>query len=172
MHIAHYPCISWKRAILFRLRHFLRWERTRRRLIHDPPYCSREEIVVSMFFRMSRERISPVVPSISSVVGMPVSAYADQTSLFFRPALSFWIYDYPSFALIFAKTLVFQPHNTDSIMKEQVLQAMREAGKPVSAGDVTKALNADRKEVDKAFAELKKEGAIVSPVRCKWEPAK
>ena len=28
-------------------------------------------------------------------------------------------------------------------MKEQVLQAMREAGKPVSAGDVTKALNAD-----------------------------
>ena len=57
------------------------------------------------------------------------------------------------------------------IMKEQVLQAMREAGKPVSAGEVTKALGADRKEVDKAFAELKKEGAIVSPVRCKWAPA-
>ena len=55
-------------------------------------------------------------------------------------------------------------------MKEQVLQAMREAGKPVSAGDVTKMLNADRKEVDKAFAELKKEGAITSPVRCKWQP--
>lgn len=55
-------------------------------------------------------------------------------------------------------------------MKEMVLQAMREAGKPVSAGDVTKMLNADRKEVDKAFAELKKEGNIVSPVRCKWEP--
>ena len=86
--------------------------------------------------------------------------------------MSFGIYDFPSFALIFAKILVLQPHNTDSIMKEQVLQAMREAGKPVSAGDVTKALNADRKEVDKAFAELKKEGAIVSPVRCKWEPAK
>ena len=57
-------------------------------------------------------------------------------------------------------------------MKEQVLQAMREAGKPVSAGEVTKALGADHKEVDKVFAELKKEGAIVSPVRCKWEPAK
>ena len=55
-------------------------------------------------------------------------------------------------------------------MKEKVLQAMREAGKPVSAGDVTKMLNADRKEVDKAFAELKKEGNIVSPVRCNWEP--
>ncbi len=57
-------------------------------------------------------------------------------------------------------------------MKEQVLKAMNEAGKPVSAGDVTKILNADRKEVDKAFAELKKEGAIISPVRCKWAPAK
>ena len=57
-------------------------------------------------------------------------------------------------------------------MKDQVLKAMREAGKPVSAGDVTKMLNADRKEVDKAFDALKKEGAIVSPVRCKWEPAK
>jgi biotin operon repressor len=60
---------------------------------------------------------------------------------------------------------------TKRSMKEQVLQAMREAGKPVSAGEVTKVLNADRKEVDKAFAELKKEGAIVSPVRCKWQPA-
>ena len=48
---------------------------------------------------------------------------------------------------------------------------MRDAGKPMSAGDVTKVLDADRKEVDKAFAELKKEGAIVSPVRCKWAPA-
>ena len=57
-------------------------------------------------------------------------------------------------------------------MKEKVLNAMREAGKPVSAGEVTKVLGADRKEVDKAFAELKKEGAIVSPVRCMWEPAK
>ena len=56
-------------------------------------------------------------------------------------------------------------------MKEQVLQAMREAGKPVSAGDITKMLNADRKAVDNAFAELKKDGAIVSPVRCKWQPA-
>lgn len=50
------------------------------------------------------------------------------------------------------------------------MQAMRAAGKPVSAGEVTKVLGADRKEVDKAFAALKKEGAIVSPVRCKWEP--
>ena len=56
-------------------------------------------------------------------------------------------------------------------MKDQVLKVMREAGKPMSAGEVTKALEAYRKEVDKAFAELKKEGAIISPVRCKWAPA-
>ena len=48
---------------------------------------------------------------------------------------------------------------------------MREAGKPISAGDVAKATGIDRKEIDKAFAELKKENAIVSPVRCKWAPA-
>ncbi len=36
-------------------------------------------------------------------------------------------------------------------MKDQVLKAMREAGKPVSAGDVTKMLDADRKVVDKCI---------------------
>ena len=56
--------------------------------------------------------------------------------------------------------------------KEIVLKTMAEAGKPVSAGEVATASGIDRKEVDKVFAELKKEGAIVSPVRCKWEPAK
>ena len=55
--------------------------------------------------------------------------------------------------------------------KEQVLNSMREAGKPVSAGEVAKITGIDRKEVDKAFAALKKEEAIVSPVRCKWQPA-
>ena len=55
--------------------------------------------------------------------------------------------------------------------KEQVLNAIREAGKPVSAGEVAKITGIDRKEVDKAFAALKKEEAIVSPVRCKWQPA-
>lgn len=54
--------------------------------------------------------------------------------------------------------------------KEQVLQAMRKAGEPVNAGKVVELTGLDRKEVDKAMADLKKEGAIVSPVRCKWEP--
>lgn len=56
--------------------------------------------------------------------------------------------------------------------KEIVIKTMVEAGKPVSAGEVATISGIDRKEVDKAFAELKKDGAIVSPVRCKWEPLK
>ena len=56
-------------------------------------------------------------------------------------------------------------------IKEQVLQVMKEAGKPVSAGEVEKLSGLDRKDIDKAFQALKKEEAIVSPVRCKWELA-
>ncbi len=59
----------------------------------------------------------------------------------------------------------------NNVMKEKVLQAMREFGAPVNAGKIAEITGIDRKEVDKAFAELKKEGAIVSPVRCKWQPA-
>ena len=40
---------------------------------------------------------------------------------------------------------------------------MREFGAPVNAGKIAEITGIDRKEVDKAFAELKKEGAIVSP---------
>jgi hypothetical protein len=56
--------------------------------------------------------------------------------------------------------------------KDQVLQAMREIGAPVNAGKIAEVTGLDRKVVDKAFDALKKEGAIVSPIRCKWEPAK
>lgn len=55
--------------------------------------------------------------------------------------------------------------------KEIVLKTMKEAGKPVSAGEVATLTGLDKKIVDKVFAELKKEGAIISPVRCKWTPA-
>lgn len=56
--------------------------------------------------------------------------------------------------------------------KEKVFEIMKNAGKPISAGEVEKISGLDRKEVDKAFKELKKENVIISPVRCKWEPAK
>ena len=55
--------------------------------------------------------------------------------------------------------------------KELVLTAMKKAGEPVNAGKVTELTGLDRKVVDKAMADLKKEGLIVSPVHCKWEPA-
>ena len=57
-------------------------------------------------------------------------------------------------------------------VKDDVLKVMVKNGKPMSAGEVEAALGIDRKEVDKAFKDLKVDGSIVSPVRCKWEPAK
>mgnify|MGYP003296093016 FL=1 len=57
-------------------------------------------------------------------------------------------------------------------VKEKVLAVMKEAGEPVNAGKIAELGGLDRKEVDKAMKQLKDEGAIVSPVRCKWEPAK
>ena len=56
-------------------------------------------------------------------------------------------------------------------VKAQVLETMKTAAKPVSSGEIEKLSGLDRKEIDKAMKELKAEGIIVSPVRCKWEPA-
>ncbi len=56
--------------------------------------------------------------------------------------------------------------------KDKVLATMKEAGEPLNAGKIAELAGIDRKEVDKAMKQLKDEGAIVSPVRCKWEPAK
>ena len=56
-------------------------------------------------------------------------------------------------------------------VKEKVLATMKEAGEPLNAGKIAELSGLDRKEVDKAMKQLKEEGAIVSPVRCKWAPA-
>ena len=55
--------------------------------------------------------------------------------------------------------------------KEKVLATMKEAGLPLNAGKIAELRGLDRKEVDAAMKKLKKEGVIVSPVRCKWAPA-
>lgn len=55
--------------------------------------------------------------------------------------------------------------------KDKVLAVMKEAGTPLNAGKIAELSGIDRKEVDKAMKQLKGEGAIVSPVRCKWAPA-
>lgn len=75
---------------------------------------------------------------------------------------------------ICSKLELFKIRNQNKTLimeKELVLKVMREAGKPVAAGEVATLSGLDRKVVDKVFADLKKEGAIVSPVRCKWTPA-
>ena len=48
---------------------------------------------------------------------------------------------------------------------------MRKAGEPLNAGKIAELTGLDRKVVDKVMADLKKGGAIVSPVRCKWTVA-
>lgn len=55
--------------------------------------------------------------------------------------------------------------------KEQILKAMRNAGVPLNAGKIAELTGLDRKAVDKAMDAMKKDGSIVSPVRCKWQPA-
>ena len=55
-------------------------------------------------------------------------------------------------------------------VKEQVLEAMKKAGVPLNAGKIAELTSLERKEVDKAMAKLKAEGAIVSPKVCYWQP--
>ena len=55
--------------------------------------------------------------------------------------------------------------------KEQILKAMHDAGEPLNAGKIAELTGLGRKIVDKAMDSMKKDGSIVSPVRCKWQPA-
>jgi len=54
---------------------------------------------------------------------------------------------------------------------EKVLNVMRQAGEPLNAGKIAELGGLERKEVDKAMNQLKKEEKIVSPKRCYWKPA-
>lgn len=54
--------------------------------------------------------------------------------------------------------------------KDVVLDVMKKAGEPLSAGQVAEMTGLDRKVVDKAMDELKKADAIESPKRCYWRP--
>ncbi|MDD6783840.1 MAG: transcriptional regulator [Prevotellaceae bacterium] len=56
-------------------------------------------------------------------------------------------------------------------VKEKILETMKQAGTPLNAGKIAELSGIDRKEVDKAMKQMKEEGTIVSPVRCKWTPA-
>lgn len=52
----------------------------------------------------------------------------------------------------------------------QVLEVMKAAGEPLSAGQIAERSGLDRKVVDKVMADLKKSGEIESPKRCYWQP--
>ena len=52
--------------------------------------------------------------------------------------------------------------------KNTVIETLKQAGEPLNAGKIAELSGLDRKEVDKAMKQLKEEGTIVSPVRCKW----
>lgn len=52
---------------------------------------------------------------------------------------------------------------------ETVLAKMKELNAPVNATTLANETGLDKKDVDKAMAQLKKEEKIFSPVRCKWQ---
>jgi hypothetical protein len=55
---------------------------------------------------------------------------------------------------------------------DKVLEAMKQAGTPLNAGKIVELTGLERKDVDKAMNHLKASGAIVSPIKCYWEPSK
>ena len=92
-----------------------------------------------------------------------------------KSILSPFIRKSASFVVIFAvskrnRIITLKP-NKNMEAKEKVLATMKEAGTPLNAGKIAELSGLDKKEVEKAMKQLKEEGAIVSPVRCKWAPA-
>ena len=51
-----------------------------------------------------------------------------------------------------------------------VLETLKSAGEPLSAGQIAEKSGLDKKVVEKAMNQLKKDEKIVSPKRCYWEP--
>lgn len=51
-------------------------------------------------------------------------------------------------------------------MENKVLNALKEAGKPVRPGDVAKMIGEESKDVSKIIGKLKKSGKVISPKRC------
>ncbi len=49
---------------------------------------------------------------------------------------------------------------------EVVVKTLKEAAEPLKAGEIAEKAGIDKKEVDKAIKELKKEEKVISPKRC------
>ena len=56
------------------------------------------------------------------------------------------------------------------VSEDEVLEAMKKAGKPLKTQEIADMLGVDKKEVDKIIKKLKKEERIISPKRCYYEP--
>ena len=52
--------------------------------------------------------------------------------------------------------------------EDQILETLKQSEKPMNAGQIVEKTGLDRKVVDKAMTNLKKEEKIVSPIRCLW----
>lgn len=55
--------------------------------------------------------------------------------------------------------------------EKTVLDAMKQAGKPVRPGDVADATGLPKEAVTKLIDSLKKQGLVTSPKRCFYAPA-
>ncbi len=51
-------------------------------------------------------------------------------------------------------------------LKDKVVKTLKETGEPLKSGQIAEKLGIDKKEIDKAIKELKKEEKIDSPKRC------
>ncbi len=54
--------------------------------------------------------------------------------------------------------------------EETILNAMQQAGEPLNNGRIAELTGLDKKDVEKAMKQLKKDELIVSPKRCYWQP--
>ncbi|HAF30401.1 MAG TPA: MarR family transcriptional regulator [Bacteroidales bacterium] len=52
---------------------------------------------------------------------------------------------------------------------QKVFDAMKKAAKALKAGEIAEITGLDKKDVDKAMKNLKKEEKIVSPKVCYWQ---
>ena len=56
-------------------------------------------------------------------------------------------------------------------LKNKVLELLQKS-EPMKAGEIAEALGEDKKAIDKALKDLKKEEAIISPKRCYYSVEK
>ncbi|MCL7410976.1 MAG: winged helix-turn-helix transcriptional regulator [Methanosarcinaceae archaeon] len=55
--------------------------------------------------------------------------------------------------------------------EQKVIDAMKEAGEPLSSGEIAQRTGIDKKDVGKIINALKKKGKISSPKRCCYSPS-